>query len=114
MKLAKTNHEEIDDLFNILNEIEWLHKELKQTDFDDVDFSDFDVLRTFNRHNTDVFLTDLVNRLSSIHFQRILWNCRTLLDNCADPNLSTLDFNPDIKAGLDLLEKQKASVVIAE
>lgn len=104
MRLAKTNHEEIDRLFSVLNEVEWLHKELKNANFEDVDFSDFDVMSKFDNKSPEAFLSDLIHHLSSIHFQRILWNCRTLLDNCADPELSHLDFNADIKAGLELLD----------
>lgn len=105
MKLAKTSHEEIDTLFNVLNEVGWLHKELKHTDFEDIDFSEFEILSKFDKNPED-FLKELVRHLASINFQRIIWNCRTLLDNCADPNLSHLDFSPEIKAGLELLEKQ--------
>jgi len=110
MRLAKTNHEEIDRLQSALNEVEWLHKELKNTDFEDVDFSEFEIMSKFDKTKPEAFLGDLVHHLAAIHFQRILWNCKTLLDNCADPELSHLDFNPDIKAGLELLEKSKAEL----
>lgn len=110
MRLAKTNHEEIDRLQNALNEVEWLHKELKNTDFEFVDFSEFEIMSKFDKTNPEAFLGDLVHHLSAIHFQRILWNCKTLLDNCADPALPYLDFSPDIKAGLELLEKSRAEM----
>ena len=110
MRLAKTNHEEIYRLQNALNEVEWLHKELRNTDFEDVDFSEFEIMSKFNKATPETFLADLVHHLAAIHFQRILWNCKTLLDNCADPESSYLDFNPDIKAGLELLEKSKAEL----
>lgn len=110
MKLAKTNHEEIDRLYNALNEVEWLHKELKNADFEDVDFYEFEIMSKFDKSSAESFLKDLVNHLSSIHFQRIIWNCRTLFDNCSNPALSHLDFNADIKAGLELLEKQRAKL----
>lgn len=107
MKLAKTNHEEIDQLFNALNEVEWLSKALKNQEFEDVDFSEYEIMGKFDKTSPEAFLNDLTHHLSAIHFQRILWNCRTLLDNCADPELSHLDFNSNIKAGLELLEKSK-------
>lgn len=96
---------------NALNEVEWLSKELKNTDFEDVDFSEFDIMSKFDKSNPSAFLTDLVRHISAVHFQRILWNCSTLLDNCADPDLSHLDFNKDIKVGLELLEKSTAEVI---
>ena len=112
MRLAKTTSEEIDSLQSALNEVEWLHKELKNTCFDDIDFSEFEIMSKFDKTTPELFLGDLVHHLSAIHFQRILWNCHVLLDNCADPNLSHLDFNPDIKAGLELLEKHRAELSI--
>ncbi len=107
LKLAKTSQAEIDSLFAILNEAEWLKKELQNNFLEDIDFSEFEIMQSFDRENTEQFLTDFVSHLSSIHFQRILFNCQTLLDNCADPDLDTLDFNKDIKRGLELLEAQK-------
>lgn len=106
LKLAKTSQAEIDSLFAILNEAEWLKKELQNNFLEDIDFSEFEIMQSFDRENTEQFLTDFVSHLSSIHFQRILFNCQTLLDNCADPDLDTLDFNKDIKRGLELLEAQ--------
>lgn len=107
MLLAKTNHEEIDRLQSALNEVEWLSKELKNKCFEDVDFSEFEIMSKFDNTDLEQFLSDLVHHLSSIHFQRILWNCKTLFDNCADPDLSYLDFNQDIKKGLELIGKIK-------
>jgi hypothetical protein len=107
MKLARTNQQEIDSLMKILNEVECLHKELISTNFEDVDFSEFEIMSKFKTSDSSSFLEDLLHHISYIHFKRILWNCSTLLDNCADPDLSHLDFNKDIKAGLKLLEKDK-------
>lgn len=106
LRLAKTSEKEIDSLFAILNEAERLSNELKNNFLEDIDFSEFETMQYFDRENTEQFLTDFVKHLSSIHFQRILFNCQTLLDNCADPDLDTLDFNKDIKRGLELLEAQ--------
>lgn len=106
LKLAKTSEKEIDSLFAILNEAEWLKRELQNNFLEDIDFSEFEIMQSFDKENTEQFLTDLVSHLSSIHFQRILFNCQTLLDNCADPDLDTLDFNKDIKRGLELLEAE--------
>lgn len=42
-----------------------------------------------------------------IHFRRILWNCQTMLVNCADLSKDHLDFNEEIKAGQDAIELLK-------
>lgn len=109
MKVAKTNVEEILSLHRVLNEVEMLHKELKRYDFCAVDWDDYEVLKDFGvneesgERDPEVFIEDLVRHLSNIHFQRILFNCEVLLNNCADPDQDVLDWNPDIKKGLELL-----------
>lgn len=116
IKVAKTNPEEIHKLYATLNELEWLHKELQRGEFDDVDWEDFEVLGKLglvkdrgldnmeHERTAEFFLEDLVAELSGIHFQRILMNLDTLLHNCADPDAKTLEFNPNIKKGLELLQ----------
>lgn len=109
MKLAKTNHAEIDTLLKVLIEVEWLYKDLGRFDIEDIDFSEYEILRKFQNNNAQTFLYHLSAHLSSINYQRIIWNLRTLLDNCADPNSDTLDYNQDIKLGLELLDQRKAN-----
>ena len=112
MKLAKTNQKEIDSLSDILNELKSVHKYHNHADYDDlIDQIDdnkesFPILSgiTDNKDLPHEFWMKVIDRLTSIHFQRILWNCMTLIENCADPDKSHLDFNPDIKKGLELLE----------
>jgi hypothetical protein len=115
MKVTKTNTKEIQSLHKVLNELEWLHKEMQHTLFEDVDWSDFEVLSKLGLvkdrgldlaedRTAEFFVEDLVQHISKIHFQRILTNLETLLDNCADPDQKTLDFNPNIKKGLELLQ----------
>jgi hypothetical protein len=109
MKVAKTNDEEISRLNALLNEVEWLSKEFRSgSDFSDIDWEDYEQLCKLPKDDAEEFLKVLCHTIAGNHFQRILFNCSTLLDNCADPNLDHLDFNPDIKAGLELLEKQRA------
>lgn len=103
MKLAKTSKEEINALNEVLNEVEWLHKELHRSDFDSVAWEDFDILGKFRLNSPEEFLEDLVAKLSGIHFHRILMNCMAMLDHCADPDQDTLEYNPDIAKGLELL-----------
>lgn len=107
MKLAKTSIEEIKSLRDILNEVEWLQKELIGGycySINEVDFEDYPIMQKF-RTDTDInFIEDLCNHLSNIHFQRILMNCEVMLDNCADTDSDVLDFNDKIKKGLELYE----------
>ena len=108
MKVCKTTDKEIDSLFNILNEVEWLSDELKRVELEDVDYEDFEI---FGKHirtgDAETMLKDLVDHLAGIHFQRILTNLQVLLDNCADPDQRTVEFNPNIKQGLELLQKHR-------
>lgn len=110
LKVAKTNDEEISRLHSLLNEIEWLSKEFRSgNDFSDIDWGDYEQLSKLP-NDIEEFLKVLCHTIAGNHFQRILFNCSTLLDNCADTNLDYLEFNPDIKAGLELLEKQRSEV----
>ena len=108
MKLAKTNEDEIHNLNSLLNEVEWLSKEFRSgNDLSDIDLEDYEHLSKLPKSDPEEFLKLLCHKIAANHFQRILFNCSTLLENCADPNLKHLDFNPDIKAGLELLDKQR-------
>lgn len=105
MKLAITSSDEIYSLMKFLNELEDLHKyELQHKYLKNVDLSDFEILKNFDSTDPEQFLSDVLRHLSNIHFQRILWNADTMLKNCADLEKDTLDFHPDIKKGLELLE----------
>ena len=103
MKLAITNEKEIMSLFDILKEIESIDKYNENAL--DLNTDEYPILSELDNTNEEYFLYELINRLSSIHFYRILWNLLVLLENCADLTKDTLDFNPDIKKGLELLEK---------
>jgi hypothetical protein len=109
MKVAKTNDEEISRLNALLNEVEWLSKEFRSgCDFSDINWEDYEQLSKLPKDDSEEFLKVLCHKIAGNHFQRILFNCSTLLDNCANPNLDHLDFNSDIKAGLELLEKHRS------
>lgn len=108
MKLAITSEEEILSLLRILNELESLWKyDLQQSYLKDIDLSEYEILKGFDKSDPEEFLSDLLKYLYEIHHSRILWNCDTMLKNCADLELDHLDFNPDIKRGLELVELEK-------
>ena len=65
LRVAKTSEKEIDSLFAILNEAEALKKELEHNFLEDIDFSEFEIMKSFNRENEEGFLTSknrFVNR----------------------------------------------------
>ena len=112
MKLAKTNEGEIAKLSAVLNELEQITQHCNHEDYEDFkseiqgDEEFFPVSAKYVKEHDSFqsFWMTMMRHLCSIHFQRILWNCSSLLENCADPNMSHLDFKPDIKKGLELLE----------
>lgn len=105
MKLASTSEKEIMSLFHVLNEIESVTK--YNEDVLELDNEDFPILSKFDNSNYEYFLNDLMSYLSGIHFQRILWNCITMLNNCTDLTKDTLEFHPDIEKGLELLKESQ-------
>ena len=107
MKLAITSSEEILSLIKILNELTDLHSCLNTEYLENVDLSKFKILKNFDTNNAEKFLEQILNHLGDIHHLRILWNADALLKNAADLAKDTLDFHPDIKRGLELLELQK-------
>ncbi len=107
MKVGKTSEKEISELFNFMNELSWLADEFRTGEFEHIDWNEFDILKTFDREDPNQFMSDLARYAKSLFYERVLTNCQVLLDNCADPNERTLEFNPDIKKGLELLESQK-------
>lgn len=108
LKLAITSTEEISSLMRFLNELEDLYKyDLNKNYLKNCDLSGFKIIKSFDKTSPELFLEDVLKHLSNIHFQRILWNADTMLINCADLTLDTLEFHPDIKRGLELIELQK-------
>lgn len=104
MKLAKTNVEEIDNLLSILNELEYFNTYHSNQDLSKIDWDEYEILNKFDHSDYQLFFNSVIQYICKIHFKRILWNCETMLENCADPNLDYLDFNENIKEGLKLLE----------
>ena len=105
MKVTKTNQEEITRLNSLLNEIEWVSKDLRSGySFSDIEWEGYESLEELPKDNSEDFLEVLCHKISGNHFQRILFNCSTLLENCADKNSDTLDFNPKIKLGFEAID----------
>ena len=107
MKLAKSQPNEIQHIKNFLKECGWLKDELKHTELEDVDFSEFELLKDFNQKDASEFLFSVVNEIKALYHEKAMWNLETLLDNCADKSLDYLDFNSNIKAGQEAIELLK-------
>jgi hypothetical protein len=108
MKVAKTNQEEISRLNSLLNEIECMSKDFRSgNDFSDLEWAGYEIFEELPKDDAEKFLKVLCHKIAGIHFQIILFNCSTLLDNCADENQDTLDFNPTIKAGFEAIKLLK-------
>jgi hypothetical protein len=103
MRLARAKEEEIFQLRDFLSEIEEFGNNESYGDFYEVDWENYEVLSKINHKSPEDFIIGISDYLSKIHYRKILFNCSTLLENCADLELDYLDFNKDIKKGLELL-----------
>lgn len=115
MKITRVTEEEISEFNTLLSDIEWLSKEFSSgKDLSEIDLDDYEVLSNLSKDDAELFLKSVCEKIACSPFKRILFNCMTLLDNCADPSSDTLEFNPDIKAGLELLDKQRKDEFIRD
>ena len=64
IKLAKSQPNEIQHIKNFLKECGWLKDELKHTELEDVDFSEFELLKDFNQKDASEFLFSVVNEIN--------------------------------------------------
>jgi len=53
------------------------------------------------------FFSDLLALAGATHYPRVIFNLDTLMNNCADLNDDTLNFNTDIQEALELRDKVK-------
>ena len=97
MRVGKTNEKEIKSVSDFLNELSWLSDSINFTNLEDIDFTDFEILSKFDKTNAEEFIESLAKYAKNLFYERVLINCSVLLENCADPNLSYLDFSPDLK-----------------
>lgn len=114
MRLAITNPEEIFNLIQFLNDLVSLKDDPNFDTPSEIDFSEYQVLGRsffFSRDDHEELLRSIIYYADNIHYHRILWNADTMLRNCADLTKDTLDFSPDIKRGLELLELEKKGLL---
>lgn len=106
MKLSKSTEKEIDRIVDLLNELDNLKDDLLHKSIDDVDQSYYEILHIKNKDSQEV-LEHILRAIEGTNLRKALFNLSTLLENCADPECDTLEFNKDIKRGLELLELEK-------
>jgi len=98
MRVGKTSEEEIKTVFDFLNELSWLSKEIRTKRLEDIELQeDYEILSKFNQNDHENFIEDICNHADNLFYERVLTNCSVLLDNAADPNLSHLDWKPELK-----------------
>ena len=113
MKLAVTNETEIEQLKDLCSQIEEFGKELRTYNYEDIDLTEdkdyYTILYPIWKGSDSIeeFMESVFKEFDAVHHSRILFNLSTLLDNCADKNLSHLDFNPEIKKGFEAIELLK-------
>ena len=107
MQISKTSHEQITTISNFLNELSWLNDDLKTKAFTYLNLSEYTILKDFDTNDCEEFLHSICLHAKNLFYEKVLMNCLTMLDNCADPSLDVLDFNPKIKAGFEAIELLK-------
>ena len=106
MKLAKSKESEINNINLFFRELSWLADEKQYSDLEYIDFSDFELLSKFNKESAEDFIEEISRYAKSLFWEKLIMNTQTLLENCADPNVETVEFNDKIQKGFALQTKQ--------
>ena len=110
MTVARATDKEIKQVNDFLNELksigrynlgEEVIKVIKE------DTENFKVLSALDCSDAESLLLDICRYVNGIRHSCVMFNLFTLMDNCADLESSTLDFNPTLKRGLELVELEK-------
>lgn len=109
VKLARIKDYEIESVFSVLFELQLLKSDLfrdPEGNLFPLDQNYYTKLASCFDKDPFVFLQGICELISSVPIELFTANLYTLLDNCASES-DTLDFNDDIKRGLELLKQQK-------
>ena len=71
---------------------------------------DVEVMHSWTEHKQERFTKLLLGRIEQMGdmpLSRVLGGYETLFNNCADPSMDTLEFKPEIKRGLELIERER-------
>ncbi len=107
LRIARVTETEISNLRNLLNDLQNLFGELNMLNLNEIVIDKYETLKYLDENDSESFLRGVCFAISNSNFEKTLFNLVILLDNCADLNLEYLDFNKDIKRGLELLELEK-------
>lgn len=110
MTVARATDQEIKEVNNLLNELESIGRYYTGQEVIDVvkeNKREFKVLSGFDREDSESFLRSLCDYVNNTRHNCVMFNLFTLMDNCADLESDTLDFNPTLKRGLELVELEK-------
>jgi len=110
LKLARATEKEIDDLWQFLNELTSLNNNIQMEHLGSIDWDEYEILSDFDHESYDTFMCDVVEYLSGLRHDKILFNLTTLMENCADLKSDVLDFNKEIKEGMELYENRKEEI----
>lgn len=106
MKVRRVTNEEIMRFADLLIDMSNLSNEL---DNSEIDWEDFPSLKILKGANLDSHaLSVVLQKIKNSPFELIIFNLQVLLDNCADLEDDTLEFNPEIRKarkGLELLKE---------
>lgn len=109
MKVARATQKEINSLRQLLKDLECVGENYSWTDpYDAVKrFPDnFFELENMEAEDNETLLSGICEWFAENRWEVVLFNLDVLLDNCADLNAPTLEFNERIKKGLALLDSQ--------
>lgn len=106
MKVSKSTEKEIERIVDLLNELNNLKDDLLHKSIDNIDQSDYEILHIKGKDYEEV-LEHILRAIDGSKIRKALFNLSTLIENCADPECDTLEFNKDITRGLELLELEK-------
>lgn len=110
MTVARATDKEIKQVNDFLNELENIGRYNRGEEVIDVikeDTKYFKVLSALDCSDAESLLRDICNYVDGIRHSCVMFNLFTLMDNCADLESDTLDFNPTLKRGLELVELEK-------
>lgn len=108
LRMATATKDDIKRLYLLYNVLENLGK-YNATSMDDFDHFEEDEKRQIKRIFNEDDEIDSEELISYLHgltwgFHRVVMGFEVLFDNCCDPTIDHLDWKPEIKKQLDLIE----------
>ncbi len=89
LKMAKASPEEVENLRRFFNTVETMFEK-------------------YNWQNDEQFIKVLKKKFNQVQWQRVVMGYEILVENMCDPNLSYLDYKPEIKNSYDNSDLEKA------